>query len=749
MVAERRKQVGAMVQGEVFPGRTSGRTPEDSAVLKTDLKIAIVGCGKMAASHLDKVLRMVPRTNIALCDKEIIKAQLLGEMYGISGLFDCLDRLIEEFQPDVYHITTPPATHKQVAVACLRAGGHVYIEKPVCLTVQEFDQVTETAARYRRLVCGGHQRIFERNFSQVMQFLESNALGRIIHVHAYDSGPYLEMEDRGLSKGWWKGLTSGMFFDLLPHIMSVFTELADDLRLEHSRVRTDSQQRPAEMHGFLSADSSALTCSFHISFSTKFIQNYYQIECAKGIIVLNFRNGFWYVIKKSGLPDLIDRATVNYSAGLGIALANTRSILSLLAGQYDPYEGTGALIERFYHAVREEGESPTPSSTIRRIIGLCEQTVRASSGGMKPDEGPARIVTERHFDDATILVTGAGGFIGTHLVRRLLEEGKTVRALARRPVSADHFGSGSKGRLEICVGDLRDRDFVSEMCGGVHLIYHLAAATKGDLFSQVENTCIGTKNLLMAAEQHDVNTLVYVSSLSVLDQTSFPGTGVVSDECPTESNPLKRGAYTYSKLKTEEMVRAFATSHKIKTMMLRPGIVWGPGSEQLLLETNFKLGSRVLIVLGRARKQLPLIYVENLVDALIKAGNTQVLASQPINLVDPGNPSQGSYLRLLRKMTGKKYIGLFIPLSLLMPVSWVAERALGFILRKPSHVSYQLKSKLNRVSYSIERAQSTLGWEPKVPFQEALTRYLDWVKSGKGQDSATTTAYPIASTAAR
>jgi len=711
------------------------------------LKIAIVGCGKMAANHLDKVVQMVPPSDIALCDIELVKAQLLGEMYGISNLYDSMSGMAEAFRPDIYHIVTPPASHKQLALASMQAGGHVYIEKPVCLTSQDFAELKQAAVDCGRLVCAGHQRIFEKEVMQIRELLQKKTLGRVIHLQAYDSAPYLEMEDRGIAKGWWTNFTGGMFLDLLPHMMSVFNALVDDLRFEHAFVRTDSRKRPAEMHGILCSDSSAVTCGFHISFSTKFVQNYFQIECEKGIIVLNCRNRFWYVVKKSKLPDLVERLVTAYSAASRLALGNSRSILSLFGGKYDPYEGIGALMERFYEAVRKGNGSPTPMPAVQRIVELCEQTIRASFDGLAGAKKPVVAVAGQQFDEADVLVTGAGGFIGRHLVQRLLNQGMTVRAMVRHTVPENHFAFPNRDRLQVCVGDLTTPEFAVLACRGVRSVYHLAAATKGDIFSQTESTCVGTQNLLAAVKENNVDRLVYVSSVSILDQTNFPGHGKVGDDFPLEAYPLKRGAYTYSKLKAEAMVRTFAAEHKIRTVILRPGIVWGPGSESLLLETNFKLGSRLLIVLGRAGKRLPLVYVDNLVDALIKAGDADVPDSGPMNIVDSDSSTQRGYLNLIEEMGGKRYTAFFIPISLTLPLFWVAEKALGFILKKRLNVCYQLKSKRNCASYSTERAQSKLGWRTRVPFSEALMQYLEWANA-KEQREAEALARPTANSVA-
>ncbi|OQX91516.1 MAG: hypothetical protein B6D58_07710 [candidate division Zixibacteria bacterium 4484_95] len=693
-----------------------------------NFKVAIVGCGKMAANHLEKVLRIVPRENIALCDKEIIKAHLLGELYEIDKLYDSLDLLSNEFHPDICHIITPPRTHKELAIKCVERGGHVYIEKPVCLSVQDFRELKDTAIRCNKLICAGHQRIFEKPYLKIKTLIQSGELGRIIHVHGYDSGPYLEMEDQGLSKGWWNEFSGGMYLDLLPHIVSVFNDLVGHLAFEHSIIRTDSRNRPADFHGFYRSNSSSATCSFHISFSTKLFQNYFEIECERGFVVLNLRNRFYYVIKKSKLPEIVDRLLINFSLALKVGWANSCSIFSLLAGRYDPYEGIRVLIKDFYDTVINQGHSPTPLEDVRTVVELCEQTIRSSFGQAESDFAPLSAITGyQPSGNPEVLVTGATGFIGTHLVRRLLQEGKTVRVITRRRINEDHFGADFKYPPQIYVGNMLDADCLGHACRGIESVYHLAAATKGDLFTQVEGTCVGTKNLLKAIKDNNVSRLIYVSTVSILDQTKYPKNGIIDSGFPYESHPLKRGAYTYAKLKAEEMVRSFQEENDTKTVIIRPGIVWGPGREQLLLETNFRIGKRVLIVLGQRRKRLPLIYVENLIDALMNANDADIVSAGPLNIVDLNNPTQEEYLEMLKAITGEGYFAIFVPISVTFPFFVVAEKVLGFMLRKRLSISYQFKSKNNRSTYSITEAQSILHWESKRPFLEGLKSYYGWL----------------------
>src|SRR6516162_8558123 len=105
------------------------------------LRVAIVGCGKIADQHV-QAMRRVPECQIvSLCDREMLMARQLGKRFGISECFSDLAKMLKATAPDVVHITTPPQGHFGVAQQCLESGSHVYLEKPFTVTSQEADSL--------------------------------------------------------------------------------------------------------------------------------------------------------------------------------------------------------------------------------------------------------------------------------------------------------------------------------------------------------------------------------------------------------------------------------------------------------------------------------------------------------------------------------------------------------------------------------------------------------------------------------
>src|SRR5205814_2317988 len=120
------------------------------------LRIAIIGCGKVADQHVNAIHRIPGCEIVALCDRELLMAKQLGERFGISGCFSDLEEMLQSTFPDVVHITTPPQSHYSLAKRCLESGSHVYLEKPFTLTAGRAESLIQFAESSGLKITVGH-----------------------------------------------------------------------------------------------------------------------------------------------------------------------------------------------------------------------------------------------------------------------------------------------------------------------------------------------------------------------------------------------------------------------------------------------------------------------------------------------------------------------------------------------------------------------------------------------------------------
>jgi predicted dehydrogenase len=150
------------------------------------LKIAIIGCGKIADDHVHAISRIQDCTIVGLCDREPLMAQQLGERSGIATCSSDVDELLRTANPDVVHITTPPQTHFELARRCLEYGCHVYVEKPFTLDALEAEQVIELAKRVGRKITVGNDCLFTNAAMTCRKMVNEGFLGGApVHMESF------------------------------------------------------------------------------------------------------------------------------------------------------------------------------------------------------------------------------------------------------------------------------------------------------------------------------------------------------------------------------------------------------------------------------------------------------------------------------------------------------------------------------------------------------------------------------------
>jgi predicted dehydrogenase/nucleoside-diphosphate-sugar epimerase len=216
----------------------------------------------------------------------------------------------------------------------------------------------------------------------------------------------------------------------------------------------------------------------------------------------------------------------------------------------------------------------------------------------------------------SVLLTGATGFIGRHFLCRLAADGARVRALVRPQSNPDAL-QNAFARVEVLRGDLRDADSLRRAVEGMDLVIHLAAATRGDWEEAYAATVCGTARLVELARAAGVRHFVHVSSMAVYDYGRLPRGAVVDESSPLEEQPHRRNHYARSKCEAETIVRASMKMSGMGITIVRPGAVCGPGGPGHLPPAVRVLGRRIALAIGGGRREIPLIHVDDLMDALL------------------------------------------------------------------------------------------------------------------------------------
>ena len=320
------------------------------------------------------------------------------------------------------------------------------------------------------------------------------------------------------------------------------------------------------------------------------------------------------------------------------------------------------------------------------------------------------------------LVTGGAGFVGSHLVRRLLARGHTVTSLDRRPGLFDEELRASGAVM--LTGSVTEPADVDRAMEGQELVFHLASPFGDILESDSAYWAIeveGTRHVLESAQRHRVRRVVHCSTQGVH--------GIISEPVGDEDSPIApRDHYCYSKAEGEKVARMFM-EEGMDVVIVRPTSVYGPGDTRGWLTLYRMAAKGWFLMVGDGRTYNHPVYVENLVDLfeLVAAapnarGGTYIAGdAEPVTLAElvrRVGAAVGTRVRIVRfPWYRAAWVGATLIESLCRPLGLrplVFRRRLSWF-------------KTNR-AFSIDRARKELGYEPRVALDEGLRRTAGWYR---------------------
>lgn len=332
------------------------------------------------------------------------------------------------------------------------------------------------------------------------------------------------------------------------------------------------------------------------------------------------------------------------------------------------------------------------------------------------------------------LVTGANGFIGRHLVERLLAEGRRVRIYVRRPETVEELRSQG---AEVVVGGLDDVQSLTRAAAGVETVYHLAAMTAALSYDQMlQANRDGAEHVARAcaAQPGSKPLLVQVSSIAAAGPARRGEVRRETDRPEPVSN------YGRSKLAGEQAVARFAG--ELPITIVRPGIVFGPRNREMLPMFRSIKYARVHVVPGRQPPALSLIHVDDCVELLLQAAERGTRlpsdASDSLQRITSGQgvyfaaapeyPDYAEFGRMMRTALQRPHAAV---IPLLGPLAWFAAGANEQIARlrgRPDHFNCDKIREATAPSWacSAELAARDLRFEPPQSLQVRLQATVDW-----------------------
>ncbi len=310
-------------------------------------------------------------------------------------------------------------------------------------------------------------------------------------------------------------------------------------------------------------------------------------------------------------------------------------------------------------------------------------------------------------------ISGGAGFLGLHLSRRLLADGHAVRTLDVVPLDDAEL----EGAVLELRGDVRDRERVRELVSRADVVVHAAAALpiQASRESIRSVNVAGTENVLLAARDADVRRVVFISSTAVY--------GVPENHPIEEDDPLVGvGWYGESKIDAEALCRVAA----VETTIVRPKTFIGPerlGVFEILFDW-IREGRRIY-VLGKGHNRYQLLAVEDLVDAIVRAGTVPEAAGETFNVGATEFGSVRSDLQALIDHAGSASRVQPVPVK---PAE-LALRALELLKVSPlAEWHYKTAHK--------DSFQRVLGWQPRLSNRAALIETYDWYLANRGRVGA-------------
>ena len=704
----------------LVPRETSiGRLAKSGTCGNSKHQVALLGTGYIAEWHAKAIASIRNVKLVAVCDQVLSRAEAFAQKFDVPRIYNTLEAMLAAERLDSVHVLLPPDIHFQAAKTILDAGVNVFVEKPMCLSLQDCEVLTHLAEERKLKIGVGHNFLFSECYERLRNDIRNGILGTIDHL-TITWHRELPQATSGPFDIWMLREPRNVMLEVGSHCVAQMLDLTgvpEAIETQPGNPIDLPSGQKFYRRWMVNALKGRAAIQLRFSFVPGFSEYTIQARGSLAAASVDFDRDTYTLRRHRPLSEDFDRYAMVVDGARAARRQARRTLRKYVLSKLHlrsngtPYGASiAAALNAFYATPARALDERICGQRGAEVIRICEEIGRAAAPAHAPIPVRSSPTEAAELPAPRILILGATGFIGQELTRRLTESGDRVRILVRNPSKiAPDLRSP---RLECVPGDLNDASTIREAMAGIDTVFHLARANVKS-WSDYERYEIGvTREIAEAALATGVKRLIYTGTVDSYYAGAHAET--ITEDTPLDPGIERRNFYARAKAASERMLLQMHRERGLPVVIVRPGIVIGRGGSPMHWGVGMWWHGSVCQTWGSGRNRLPLVLVGDVATGLIAAAEAPGIEGESFNLVADPCLSAQDYLDEMDRFYGIQIQRHATPIAnfyLTDLFKWVAK----VITRHPDrHLpSYRdWSSRRQRAVFDCTRAKVRLGWKP-------------------------------------
>jgi nucleoside-diphosphate-sugar epimerase/predicted dehydrogenase len=698
--------------------------------VKSRTKVGLLGAGNILDAHASALVAISGIDLHAVCDVSRGRATQAARKYGIPRILSSIAEIAAS-DCEVVHVLLPPALHIDAAMTLVGSGKSVFIEKPMGLDSRACAELCALAADKGVAVGVNHNFLFSRRYESLRNGVKSGEFGRLdqVSVNWHYALPILQF---GPFDNWMVAAPANVVFELGPHLAAFVVDLVgcpDIISADAGNPIELPARQTVYRHWTALGRAGSTTVQLSISLAAGHSDRILRVRGRGASAQLDFGRDIGWRDASVRNDPLFDSYETAFSTGRTLLRQSRSDRARRVRSALGKQPGTNAFEESVFRSIaafyaggvgkvdpRHDGRFATD------VIRLCEGLTAAARVGT-PSALGVSVPLPNATAKPTVLVIGGTGFIGRRLVRMLVERGHGVRVMTRNLRAAAIELGGLP--VELFSGSHGDRESATRALNGIEVVYHLAKCDGKRWQDYVEGDIEPTRILGEAALAARVKRFIYTGTIA--SYASANPRAVIDNNTPIDPAIKQRNHYGRSKGECEALLQSMQRDRGLPLVILRPAIVIGPGTPPshpgvCRFESEIKVD-----FWGDGTTPLPLVLVDDVADALVRALDTPGIEGQTLLLTSPPLLTAREYVDAVAAHMGTKIDARPRSAWRYWADDMVKELAKN-IVRHPNRrwpTLHDSKCQAHRARYDARMTEQALGWQPVADRTTMIERGIE------------------------